>query len=148
MRSKPRAKMKPYLRRAVARRYGLEPDGTVHELECAYCGAPGTMTWQPAGTLVRLRGALELSPSPVDFVETTLVYDHVVPCDLGGPHKPHNILMACWSCNGSKGNKPLDEWQKWLLTPRGLRSPFWHRFFLHASSPRDEPVGALVHSWG
>lgn len=128
----PRQKMKEYLRRAVARRYGLQPDDQVHDIWCAYCGAPGSMRWRPAGSPVRLRGELEASASKVDFVETTLVYDHVIPKHLGGPHSAENILMACWACNGSKGHRSLQDWQTWLLTPRGLRSPFWVRFWRYA----------------
>ena len=127
-------KMTPGLKRAVARRYGFEPDGTIHAIECTYCGAPGAMTWQPVCTPVRLTGADHYVGSAVDFVETTMVYDHIVPIYLGGPHTAANILMACWGCNGSKGHRDLAEWQAWLVTPLGLKTEFWVRFWRYAGA--------------
>lgn len=52
---------------------------------CAYCGRSG----------------------PLD-------QDHVIPLSRGGRHAIANIVPACRSCNSSKGNKFLVEWQLFL----------------------------------
>jgi hypothetical protein len=41
-----------------------------------------------------------------------LGYDHLVPTSRGGPDIPENVVMACRSCNSSKGDKGLYEWFK------------------------------------
>lgn len=38
--------------------------------------------------------------------------DHIVPLSRGGTNHPWNIVIACVSCNRSKHNKLLSEWQK------------------------------------
>lgn len=37
--------------------------------------------------------------------------DHVVPVSRGGEHKPDNLVAACGSCNYSRGNKLVSEWE-------------------------------------
>jgi len=39
-----------------------------------------------------------------------LTLDHVVPLIRGGPHIEENLVVACRSCNCSKGTKLLSEW--------------------------------------
>lgn len=39
-----------------------------------------------------------------------LEIEHVVALNDGGWHIPSNILGACRSCNGSKGDRPAEEW--------------------------------------
>ncbi len=38
--------------------------------------------------------------------------DHVIPLTRGGAHEPDNLVPACLSCNCSKGNKLVSEWQQ------------------------------------
>jgi len=40
-----------------------------------------------------------------------LVLDHVVPLVQGGEHCEDNLVVACRSCNASKGGKLLSEWE-------------------------------------
>ncbi len=39
-----------------------------------------------------------------------LSYDHLIPLSRGGPDIPDNLVMACKSCNSSKGARGLYEW--------------------------------------
>lgn len=39
--------------------------------------------------------------------------DHYVPLSRGGSNWPKNIVLACWPCNLSKGNKLPDEFRTW-----------------------------------
>ena len=48
--------------------------------ECVYCGAPAT------------------------------TYDHVIPISRGGSDTADNMVVACVSCNPSKGNRTPEEW--------------------------------------
>lgn len=36
--------------------------------------------------------------------------DHVWPIALGGGDEPENLVVACRTCNASKGAKPLEVW--------------------------------------
>lgn len=85
------------VRRAVAKREGASP-GADTDVECAYCGHPGVLTWAKtasgrASSWVRLTG---------------LEWDHVVPVARGGEHTPENLLLACPRCNRSRGARPLE----------------------------------------
>jgi 5-methylcytosine-specific restriction endonuclease McrA len=42
--------------------------------------------------------------------EAKLTLDHVIPLSKGGKHNANNVVPACAHCNGSKGNKTLEEW--------------------------------------
>lgn len=37
-------------------------------------------------------------------------WDHIVPWSKGGRHDPHNLTIACRSCNRSKGAKTIEQW--------------------------------------
>jgi len=39
-----------------------------------------------------------------------LELDHIVALAAGGPHCESNLLVACRTCNSSKGTKPVAEW--------------------------------------
>lgn len=52
---------------------------------CLYCGASG--------------GVLEC--------------DHVVPFSKGGSDDPENLVTSCFSCNRSKRNKSVEEFEQW-----------------------------------
>jgi len=47
-----------------------------------------------------------------------LTIDHVVALNGGGPHCQENLVVACRSCNCSKGAKPLEDWLQ--TQPRAL----------------------------
>jgi 5-methylcytosine-specific restriction endonuclease McrA len=38
--------------------------------------------------------------------------DHIYPLSRGGLHELQNLAISCPSCNSSKGNKTIEEWQK------------------------------------
>jgi 5-methylcytosine-specific restriction endonuclease McrA len=38
-----------------------------------------------------------------------LVFDHKVPKQKGGGNEEGNLILSCWACNSSKGNKDYDE---------------------------------------
>ncbi len=48
---------------------------------CTYCESPGDLSW-----------------------------DHLIPVSKGGPNIISNQVVACRSCNSSKGNKDIFEW--------------------------------------
>lgn len=39
-----------------------------------------------------------------------LTLDHLIPLSRGGPDTPDNAVMACRSCNSSKGSRGVYEW--------------------------------------
>jgi 5-methylcytosine-specific restriction endonuclease McrA len=41
-----------------------------------------------------------------------LTIDHVIPLSRGGEHVFDNLVCACKTCNGRKGNKTPEEWGK------------------------------------
>lgn len=43
--------------------------------------------------------------------KATTHVDHVIPISRGGANTPENIVLACQTCNLSKGPKLLHEWQ-------------------------------------
>jgi len=47
-----------------------------------------------------------------------LQLDHVIPLAWGGAHCEENLVVACRSCNSSKGARPLEEWLQ--TQPRAL----------------------------
>ena len=44
------------------------------------------------------------------FVPHKATIDHVIPISRGGAHVWANVVLACWRCNMSKGNRLLTEW--------------------------------------
>ncbi len=44
------------------------------------------------------------------FLLSSKTIDHVVPLRRGGAHSIDNVVVACRSCNESKGIKTLDDW--------------------------------------
>ncbi|MEP7378371.1 MAG: HNH endonuclease [Chloroflexota bacterium] len=70
---------------AASERWRRDPELHPHRLasvkgECIYC-------FQPATT-----------------------YDHVIPRGRPGWDEPGNLVPACLSCNGQKGQRTPDEW--------------------------------------
>ena len=49
----------------------------------------------------------------VDVGETYDV-DHVVPTSRGGSDELDNLVLACPTCNRSKGDRTVEEWRAWL----------------------------------
>lgn len=81
------------VRRAVAKKYGCAPGGDV-DATCFYCGEHGYIRWWK-----------KQNGQPSGWVSTTLSYDHVTPEFEGGTFEPENLVLACNSCNKSKGVK-------------------------------------------
>ncbi|MGW4581856.1 HNH endonuclease [Rhodococcus aetherivorans] len=78
------------VRREVCRRYGAVP-GTTVPAQCAYCSASGTIAWH--------------LNSPSWPVVDGLEFDHVTAEYKGGTSTASNLVLACRSCNRSKGCK-------------------------------------------
>lgn len=51
------------------------------------------------------------NPESRAAVARWFVVDHVQPKSRGGTHDIHNLVPACWICNGSKGTKMLEEYR-------------------------------------
>jgi hypothetical protein len=53
-------------------------------------------------------------PNQCIYCDSTesLCYDHLFPRSRGGPDIADNVVMACRSCNSSKGDKGVYEWLK------------------------------------
>jgi len=62
---------------------------------CAYCSCRGELTW-----------------------------DHIVPTSQGGPDTVDNLVLACGSCNSSKGAKDLLAWRSDSPTPKAVLSKY------------------------
>ncbi len=73
-------------RRALARRAGLFGPGEV-EAKCHWCGKAGLVAW--------------MTRAWVTF--PGLEIDHVIPEYLGGTGAPGNLVLACRTCNRSRG---------------------------------------------
>lgn len=39
-------------------------------------------------------------------------FDHIKPLTKGGIHSLHNLQLMCLSCNSSKNNRTMEEWQE------------------------------------
>lgn len=101
----------------VARRLGVKPDGSWHEVACVYCGVAGRMSWHPPGTVPRYewdgpfahtRRVMGYYPMPI--VSCSLEFDHRKPISRGGSNTSRNLVLACQTCNVSKGARTLPEW--------------------------------------
>lgn len=81
-------------RRLVASKYGCAP-GETTEVQCYYCGMQGMVHWH------RLSNG-----RPSGWVTFPgLELDHLVAEEAGGESSAGNIVLACRSCNRSKGTK-------------------------------------------
>lgn len=54
-------------------------------------------------------------------------FDHEVPLSRGGPHRVENIVIACRSCNGRKGDMLPDEYRRYLNQRIGKRRRKWDK---------------------
>ncbi len=91
-------------RRAVAVRAGCAPGGVI-EARCHYCSAPGRIRWTTY--LRRLPGYPERYEEVAGawIALVGLELDHVIPECKGGSGAPDNIVLACRTCNRSKGHR-------------------------------------------
>ena len=48
-----------------------------------------------------------------------LTFDHIIPISKGGKSEFNNFVLACLSCNISKGNKDVSQWCK----QKGIKIP-------------------------
>lgn len=60
--------------------------------------------------------------------------DHVLAPKHGGKSGVHNEVLACFSCNSSKRDRPLLDW----LESASCRVPRW-RSFAHVLTPKVAP---------
>lgn len=102
-RAKKRRPVSQGRRRQIAARYDLHGPGSV-PVRCWYCDKPGHIEWtQPTPRwregFIRLTG-----PSSYDY---WLEFDHFLPIKWGLNDHPkrHLVLIACSSCNASRGAK-------------------------------------------
>lgn len=79
-------------RRAVARKYGCDPGGEI-SAECYYCDAPGGIWW-PKTSKGKPGGWVAFSNLELDYFEAE---------SQGGENSGSNLVLACRSCNRSKG---------------------------------------------
>jgi 5-methylcytosine-specific restriction endonuclease McrA len=92
----------PQLQERVRNRY----------INCFYCGA-----------------APESRPRDDWPPPCRLEIDHLVALELGGTDDESNLVMACDSCNRSKGAKTVPAFAHWLQT---VTWPRWDRAFREA----------------
>lgn len=75
---------------------------------CAWCDAP----------LATTSDEVVIAPWGEVFVRPGLVLptaDHLVPTSRGGGHGVENLVLACGSCNSSKGAKTAEEFHAYRL---------------------------------
>ena len=89
-------------RRALAARAGATPGDHKFPTSCAYCGAPGSVTWWKPNGWVSFTG---------------LEMDHVHPEVFGGPSTPDNLVLACRSCNRRKATKDVETFKRVVNEP-------------------------------
>jgi 5-methylcytosine-specific restriction endonuclease McrA len=75
------------VRREVAARAGAAPFGR-YPCACHYCDEPGTIYWPTRS-----------------WVTFSLELDHVLPEFHGGAGTAENIVLACRTCNRSRGHR-------------------------------------------
>lgn len=64
-----------------------------------------------SGTMREWEREQELSPHCVYCASTNdLTTDHLIPVSRGGDSSADNVVLACKSCNSSKGDKGVFEW--------------------------------------
>jgi hypothetical protein len=96
-------RMRGRLRRAIARRFGCSPYA-VYADQVALT-RPSTDETPHVGP--RMRAAIYARDGRVcqycgDEHARTYIVEHVIPAALGGVARPHNLVVACQSCNVTK----------------------------------------------
>jgi hypothetical protein len=61
---------------------------------CSYCDRPLTCACDPG-----------------NCHESAAVADHVLPTARGGADVDDNLVLSCWACNASKGDRTPEEWK-------------------------------------
>jgi 5-methylcytosine-specific restriction endonuclease McrA len=83
-----------------------------------YTGRPSASAWAELHEVVTAEQGTICAYCSKPANPVTL--DHIVPLSKGGSNNPLNMLVACRSCNSSKGARSWDEWMG-VLKARGLR---------------------------
>lgn len=130
-----RKKLTLTAKRSVAARYGAQRGGGPVSVECFYCGHAGTITWFAPGTC-NWYGQIK----PGEFVHATLEFDHFDAVVRGGSNEGDNLVLACWTCNGSKSGRTLDEWLTLLAAKGRSRHPRRDLILARFGAPADEPT--------
>tara|TARA_R110002074_G_scaffold8679_8_gene35335 strand:+ start:867 stop:1421 length:555 start_codon:yes stop_codon:yes gene_type:complete len=87
----------------------------------------------------RDHGMCQYCEKPLDLKSST--YDHVVPRSLGGTHNWENVVIACRTCNGKKGNRlPKGEF-------RPKRQPYKPNYWQLLEARKRFPIYVDHHSW-
>lgn len=79
-------------RKSLLSRYGARLAARDGGWKCHYCGVELPKFYDPDA-------AAEQRPT----------IDHIVPVSRGGDDNPDNLVLACQSCNSSKGSQPYAE---------------------------------------
>lgn len=79
----------------------------------------GTITPQSLGQLFAKGTRCRYCETELSSTERTA--DHVVPLCRGGAHSIDNLVIACRSCNSSKGRKTLEQWLESIPHMSSLR---------------------------
>jgi 5-methylcytosine-specific restriction endonuclease McrA len=75
--------------------------------KCWYCGRVLTIESRT------LNGGAIKGVSAEYFI-STYVMDHFIPKKRGGTDDFENLVPACWSCNGMKRARTIEEWREVL----------------------------------
>jgi HNH endonuclease len=60
--------------------------------------------------------------------DVPLTEDHIIPLVCGGPDIPSNIVLACKSCNSSKGEHDIFEWFYVIKREKELPKLVWSKY--------------------
>lgn len=58
----------------------------------------------------------------------SLTYDHIIPVSCGGPDIQSNVVLACSSCNSSKGDKDIFEWYFLVQKKKEIPRLVWSKY--------------------
>ena len=75
---------------------------------CWYCGTEMQPFDREKFTVAPIEGHYR---GRVTIPPNTFVVDHIIPLSMGGEGDLENLAPCCWSCNGAKKSKSLEEFR-------------------------------------